>query len=143
MHASIILLTIATILPSALSLPDIFIGTRDTCSPGRYPTEYVASLVRDDACANGDASALVGIGNYPISNAGCGLGAFTIGGFTNITFEGCTGPGGPYPTTVLRNGVKKLDCAPVKKTRADRQCNSDLCAQQGRTGTLKTLYRCK
>jgi hypothetical protein len=144
MHASILLLTLAALLPSTVALPDIFLGQVDTCSPSRYPTNYAAWLVGSGACKkNGDDSALTLIGTYPISNAGCGLGNFTVGGYDNITFEGCTGPGGPYPTAVLRRGKKKLSCAPVRREKEDRLCEGEFCKQQGRKGALKTVARCR
>lgn len=145
MHASLLLLPLAALLPTTLSLPDIFLGTLDTCSPGRYPTSYAAWLVDSRACRKpGDnGSDLTLIGTYPISNAGCDLGSFTVGKYDNITFEGCTGPGGPYPTAVLRNGKKKLDCAPVRREKVDRFCETEFCASQGRKGALKTVVRCR
>jgi hypothetical protein len=143
MHASTLLLALAAAIPSTLALPEIFIGTVDTCSPGRYPTNYAAWLVNSDACANGNSSALTLIGAYPITNAGCDLGAFTVGGYDNITFTGCLGPPGPYPTAVLRNGEKKLECAPVRQAKEDKLCESALCPQQNRKGVLKTVLRCR
>ena len=146
--AALLLSLAALLLPSTmtavLALPDIFLGTVDNCSPSRY-TNYAAWLVESRACQkNGeDASALTLIGAYPISNAGCGLGNFTVGGYDNITFTGCTGPGGPYPTAVLEDGVQKLECAPVRRPKEDRVCESEFCTSQGREGLLKTVIRCR
>jgi hypothetical protein len=139
-----LLLLLTSIATTTLALPEIFLGTVDTCSPGRYPTNYAAWLVKSRPCAgDGDSSAVTLIGAYPVSSAGCGLESSTVGGFDNITFTGCTGPGGPYPTAVLRNGKKKLECNPVRREKEDRFCKSELCESQGRKGVLKTVLRCR
>ncbi len=150
MHRSLsLLLTMTTsfLAATTLALPDIYLGTLDICTPGRYPSVYAAWLVKSDACADGDDSdgAITSpIGMYPLSNAGCGLGSFTVGGFDDITFEGCTGPGGPYPTSVWRKGKKRLECAPVRRVVEDRLCGpgeDPLC--EGRERALKTVLRCR
>lgn len=149
MHTtSLLLVGLATFLglasPSVAALPPIYLGTVDTCSPGRYNINYAAWLVSSQACKkDGDSSALTLIGAYPVSPAGCGLGPVTVGGYENITFTGCAGPGSPYPTAILQDGVEELKCAPVKKPKEDRFCSGLFCQNQNRTGVLKTLYRCR
>lgn len=149
MHAPLILLL--SLAASTISaLPSIYLGTIDTCSPSRYSTSYAAWLVSSRPCKahgpnSGDGSALTLVGAYPISNAGCGIGAFTVGGYENLTFTGCIGPQGPYPTAVLRDGVEELVCAPVRREREkeERFCESEYCAAQGRKGALRTVIRCR
>jgi hypothetical protein len=83
------------------------------------------------------------VGAYPLSNAGCGLGSFSVGGYDNLTFEGCLGPQGPYPTRLLKNGVVELQCAPVKRVVAERFCIQRFCTEQGRRGVLRTVVSCR
>lgn len=150
MHASTLLfLSLASMLHlpflTLAALPDMYLGTVDTCSPARYNIQYAAWLVSSQACKkDGDSSALTLIGAYPVTSAGCGLEPpTTVGGYENITFTGCGGPGSPYPTAVLQNGIEELKCAPVKKEKKDRFCSGFFCANVNRTGVLKTLYRCR
>jgi len=146
MRAPLIIIALAASTISAL--PPILLGTVDTCSPSRISTQYAAWVASDRPCKNrgadsGNASALSLVGAYPISNAGCGLGAFSVGGYDNLTFEGCLGPQGPYPTRVLRNGEVELQCAPVKRVVAERFCVQRFCTEQGRRGVLRTVVRCR
>jgi hypothetical protein len=146
MRASLLILGLAASAISAL--PPILLGTVDTCSPSRISTQYAAWVASDRPCKNqgadsGNASALTLVGAYPLSNAGCGLGAFSVGGYDNLTFEGCLGPPGPYPVRVLRNGVVELQCAPVKRVVAERFCIQRFCTEQGRRGVLRTVVRCR
>ncbi len=91
----------------------------------------------------GNSSALTYIGAYPVTGAGCGLGPVTVGGYDNVTFTGCTGPPGPYPTAVARDGVVVLTCAPVRREKKVRQCGSELCDRFERKGDLTTVVRCR
>jgi hypothetical protein len=146
MRAPLLILGLATSTFSAL--PPILLGTVDTCSPSRYSTQYAAWVASDRPCKNrgadsGNAAALTLVGAYPVSNAGCGLGAFSVGGYANLTFEGCLGPPGPYPTRVLKDGVVELQCAPVKRVIAERFCEYRFCTEQGRRGALRTKIRCR
>jgi hypothetical protein len=146
MRAPLIILGLAASTLSAL--PPILLGTVDTCSPSRISTQYAAWVRSDRPCRNrgadsGNASALTLVGAYPLSNAGCGLGSFSVGGYDNLTFEGCLGPQGPYPTRVLKNGVVELQCAPVKRVVAERFCIQRFCTEQGRRGVLRTVVSCR
>lgn len=154
MHSSLLLLSLtSSLLPlqvhaESRSLPPLYIGTIDTCSPGRYPLNYAAWVASSQPCKAhgpnaGDSSALSLIGAYPVSNAGCGLGSFTVGGYDNVTFTGCLGPPGPYPTAVARDGVELLTCAPVRREKKIRQCESEFCESFGRKGDLTTVLRCR
>ncbi|KAF7508748.1 hypothetical protein GJ744_008995 [Endocarpon pusillum] len=146
--SSIISLLPSQVLAESRSLPPLYIGTIDTCSPGRYPYNYAAWVASSQPCKAhgpdaGDSSALTLIGAYPVTNAGCGLGPVTVGGYDNVTFTGCLGPPGPYPTAVARDGVEVLTCAPVTREKKVRQCETEFCERFGRKGDLKTVLRCR
>lgn len=140
---SLVLLPLLTL---SQSLPPLSLGTLNTCSPSRYPINYAAFATSSQPCTPGNptTSSITQIGAYPISNAGCGLGSFTVAGYENVTFEGCTGPPGPYPTRVLRDGVVELSCQPVSVggEQEVRLCEGGFCEQQGTRGELRVLVRC-
>ncbi|ERF68072.1 hypothetical protein EPUS_08508 [Endocarpon pusillum Z07020] len=146
--SSLISLLPTQVLAESRSLPPLYIGTIDTCSPSRNFLNYAAWVASSQPCKAhgpnaGDSSALSLIGAYPVTNAGCGRGPVTVGGYDNVTFTGCLGPPGPYPTAVARDGVEVLTCAPVKREKKVRQCESELCERFGRKGDLTTVLRCR